>query len=375
MKLHIIVILLLVNLLQGFSQEAGHVIVGALRWDAWYRVPEGSSYKGPVSEVERSLSPAKYHFRAPFFTEETSDTSVHILGYDNDIMGKEIEYASSAGLDYWAFLLYDEKISMSCGLNIYLQHKDRNKINFCAIAEPKRIIAGDGKETSRILRLLAESNYQKVCGNRPLIYIFRPDSDLIVQCGSEKKLREKFNNFRKTISDAGYGDPYLVIMCTGVEKTRSMLDLLSADAVSEYAFQSDRDWDKRSYNDLCNEASEFREEGKNSGFRLVPLVMSGWNRWPRIERPVSWEKNWQKAPGLEITKNYDLPSPEELAGCLKDAINWVQANPLNCPARALLIYAWNEHDEGGWLCPTFRKNGTPDDSRLKALQVVLDERQ
>ncbi len=366
-----------VLLLFGFpagAQVQEKVLAGAIRWDAWYRVPEGSSYVGPVGEVQRTLSPQKYHFRAPFFTEEVSDTAVRILGYDHDIIGQEIKYASDAGLDYWAFLLYDESICMSYGLNLYLQHEDRRHINFCAIAEPQRIISPDGKETQRLLKLLAEPNYQLVCGNRPLIYIFRPDSSLIQKCGGETELRQKFHGLRKAVTDAGFGDPYLVIMCTGTAKTETMMYLLSADAVSEYAYQSDLDWNKTAYSDLCREAEEFRETAKTNEIPVVPLVMSGWNRWPRIERPVSWEKNWQKAPGLEITKNYEFPTPDELADCVGSAIHWVKDNPRSCPAKTLLIYAWNEHDEGGWLCPTFRANGKPDDSRLRALGRVLGER-
>ncbi len=355
------------------AQRSDRVLIGAIRWDAWYRAVEGVN-PGPVGEVQRTLSPGKYHFRAPFFTEELSDTSIRIIGYDNDIIGKEIAYASAAGLDYWAFLLYDETYLMSEGLNIYLRHKDRAKINFCAIAEPKRLCNSEGKETERILRLLQEPNYQKVLGNRPLIYIFRPDTGLISSNGGEEIVRQKFKDLRAAIAGAGHADPYLVIMSTETNITTKMLDLTSADAVSEYAYQSDLDRSKTTYQDLCNEAKEFWLQQKNSGYKSIPLVMSGWNRWPRIERPVSWEANWQTAPGIEITKNYDLPTPKELAKHVKEGIDWVIENPQSCPAKSILIYAWNEHDEGGWLCPTFQKDSSPDDSRLKMLKKVLDQR-
>ena len=38
---------------------AARPMVGAIRWDAWYG--RGS----PVSEVEKTLGPKKYHFRLP----------------------------------------------------------------------------------------------------------------------------------------------------------------------------------------------------------------------------------------------------------------------------------------------------------------------
>jgi hypothetical protein len=40
-------------------------------------------------------------------------------------------------------------------------------------------------------------------------------------------------------------------------------------------------------------------------------------------------------------------------------------------ANAVIIYAWNEHDEGGWLSPTRTAEGKPDTSRLDAIRDVL----
>ena len=35
------------------------------------------------------------------------------------------------------------------------------------------------------------------------------------------------------------------------------------------------------------------------------------------------------------------------------------------------MYAWNEHDEGGWPVPTWTPEGKPDTSRLDAIRRVL----
>ncbi len=60
-------------------------------------------------------------------------------------------------------------------------------------------------------------------------------------------------------------------------------------------------------------------------------------------------------------------TPDELAAHLGDAIEWTKANRDINPANAIIICAWNEHDEGGWLQHSLcwqkenRKNG-PDRS-------------
>jgi hypothetical protein len=46
-------------------------------------------------------------------------------------------------------------------------------------------------------------------------------------------------------------------------------------------------------------------------------------------------------------------------------VKWVKTHPDSAPSKAILIYAWNENDEGGWLVPT-RGDG---ESRLQALST------
>jgi hypothetical protein len=36
-----------------------------------------------------------------------------------------------------------------------------------------------------------------------------------------------------------------------------------------------------------------------------------------------------------------------------------------------MMYAGNEHDESGWLVPTWTSEGKPDTSRLDAIRRVL----
>ena len=63
--------------------------------------------------------------------------------------------------------------------------------------------------------------------------------------------------------------------------------------------------------------------------------------------------------------------PEEIAQHLQRAVQFVDANPDVCEVRAIIIYAWNEHDEGGWLVPTWQKDGGEDNRRLEAIRAVL----
>jgi hypothetical protein len=58
-------------------------------------------------------------------------------------------------------------------------------------------------------------------------------------------------------------------------------------------------------------------------------------------------------------------TPEQFGACVKDAVAWMESNPEKAtPEKLMLIYAWNEFGEGGYLAPT---KGDPNGLFLRAL--------
>jgi len=94
--------------------------------------------------------------------------------------------------------------------------------------------------------------------------------------------------------------------------------------------------------------------------------MGGWDRRPRIETPVPWERDGAD-PGDGSERYYESPSPVELAAHLQDAISWVSKHPKAAAVNTVLIYAWNEYDEGGWIAPTLLEG----DARVRAMGNML----
>lgn len=84
-----------------------------------------------------------------------------------------------------------------------------------------------------------------------------------------------------------------------------------------------------------------------------------------------------------VSINGDSPSviDQEIAYAAQVGLNyWAFLDYLNDapsmsialnPANAIIIYAWNEHDEGGWLSPTWSPDGNPNTARLDAIRSVL----
>ena len=96
------------------------------------------------------------------------------------------------------------------------------------------------------------------------------------------------------------------------------------------------------------------EQFKATGKEVVPLVNMGWDG-----RPRTYPGNW-----------YEHATPQETADAVKRARDWVGENPTAARAGTVLIYAWNEFDEGGWLCPTLDEGA----ARLDALNAVLEKK-
>ena len=90
-------------------------------------------------------------------------------------------------------------------------------------------------------------------------------------------------------------------------------------------------------------------------------MSSGWDPRPRIETPVPWHD--YGSPDCY----YETPTPQELARHLRAGCEWVERYPRTAEAKTLLIYAWNEFDEGGWLAPTLSEGS----ARLDAIREIL----
>ncbi len=338
-------------------------IVGAIRWDGWYG--DGSVVKA----VEFSLGQPKFHFRLPWFGQLLDEGTVRINGDSQAVMEQEIAYAAQAGLNYWAFVDYlDEAPGMSIGLNRYLATKDRKGIRYCLVEEGARIDKAGTQVWSKIVKHFLHPEYQTVLNGRPLLYLFEKTTKLG---------KTEWEELKRQATAAGLKVPYLVLMGWEAEKDRAALGF---DAVSEYAcsgkgYTSDPDTYERLTSYSVSE--KLWAKWKRDRTPCITFATAGWDTRPRQERPPSW-CSWVKATPDPTPSALQKPlidattaTPDELGAHVRAAIAWTQANRDLNPANAILIYAWNEHDEGGWLQPTLGPDGKPDDARIKALEKVL----
>jgi hypothetical protein len=353
------IILFLVTQLAHAQKANNKPVVGAIRWDAWYY---GNDTDTITSILAKNLKPKEFRNRLPFFAKEIGKDSLYINGSSQEVMDKEISYAKTCALDYWAFVTYTEE-GLRLGLQTYLNSKHRADINFCLIIEQGRFRHSNTGFINHMIKMMKEPGYQTVLDNRPLLYFgFIDSADVIKNWGSFLQMKTTLDSVRNIIAEAGHGNPYLVIMDFDAKKGRQWSDSLGGNALSSYVAQKNSP--RASYKKLTEEAEQFWNECKATGSQVVPICDAGWNPKPRIDNVSIWSKYYPKET------YYDHASPEELAAHIQKGLEWTIANKPSCAAQCILIYAWNEFDEGGWLCPTIGNNT----ERIDAARGVLNNR-
>ena len=309
-------------------------------------------------QVEQSLGPAPWHVRLPFFAREISASEVQVRANRQEVMDREIGYAHAAGLDYWAFVMYAATDPLTRGgLDLYLRSAHRREIRFAMIVQPYTI--GD-EDIARLTRYFRSERYQTVAGGRPLVFFAGPrtldDPDWVDAPARVARLRA-------AAVRAGTKDPYIVHMW-GWNDAKRVVDRLGLDAISAYSMNFDDQ--AAPYATLARKTEAKWDEWRATGARVVPLVTAGWDRRPRVAHPVSWEA---PNPTDAMARYYQAPQPRELATHLTAALDWCASHRDAADAAAVIIYAWNEIDEGGWLLPSlWPDQGT---SRLDAMRGVL----
>ncbi|MBL1120180.1 hypothetical protein JK364_49000 [Streptomyces sp. 110] len=280
--------------------------------------------------------------------------SVNCEGTSQAVMDQEIRYAAAAGIDYWAFDYYPQQ-PLAKARELYLSSALKDQVKWCAILDGNFMTAYDTNLAELVARF-GESNYQKVLDGRPLIYFL------------SEATADRVTKMRAKATAAGLPDPYIVVMGWTAQGAADAKASVGADAVSRYATGQ---VGGAPYSSLTSLESGLWSDYAGAGGQVVPTVTTGWDPRPQYDYPPPWGQqpsdNWLRYKD-EWTQQ---ATPAEIAAHLGDAISWSNSHAVNVPANAVLIYAWNEHLEGGWICPTLHEiqnSGRP--LRLDAIAGV-----
>ncbi|MGW2515256.1 hypothetical protein ACWC0A_39030 [Streptomyces scopuliridis] len=247
------------------------------------------------------------------------------------VMDQEIQYAKNAGIDYWAFVYYPQR-PLARGRELYLSSARRADVNWCAILDGN-FTGGYATNLPLLVEQFSEPNYQRVLGGRPLVYFFTSAT------------ADKVTQMRAACTQAGLPNPYIVVMAWTAQSAADLKTTVGADAVSRYATGEQNG---APYSELAGAEAGMWDQYAAAAGDVVPTVSTGWDKRTRYDYPLSWEPNYTGFKD-EWTQQ---ATPQEIATHLHGAVSWNNTHPGNASANTVLIYAWNEFDEGGWICPT-----------------------
>jgi len=348
-------------------QGADHIRIGAIRWDAWVPAdPEGEG-TDVGGEVAAALDPEEYRSRAPFFSILDNNDHLDFPTYTMDIWEQEADYAINAGIDYFAYGWYMDSSPMSLARKYHTQSTKNEDIQMCAILGVTGFTA---TERNQLFAAMEEDYYLKV-DNMPLVYIYG---------GMSAMDADDIALLRTQAANAGLPPLYIVSMVSSSQPD-SLTALSSGyDALSFYSYPvSNGPW---TYAQLADNA-ETRNETLGlqtylgQPIQMIPSITTGRDVRPRIDNPPSWVEDYGEY-------NYaELGTAQQIADHMSNVLEWTLDNPEVTVADCVISYAWNEHDEGGWMCPTIQEdqngdlmvdqygNFVPDTSRLDAIETAI----
>lgn len=331
--------------------------IGVVNWDGC--MDSLSTYFG--GHCAASFGPEKHRNRLPFYADVSEDGRVSFHERTKEEFDKELQYAMEAGIDYFAHVWYTRRTDIPRGecasettkhvheltkiRDLHVQSPLAHKVKMCAILSAHPLA---DEELCELAQLMQKSCYETYLG-RPLVYIYS---------GYDKSIIARLKD---TCKKEGTPSPYVVIFTNNREAVpEENYDM--ADGVSAYCIPTE-DTDCREQGDFDREMNRLNSLMLGYGLDVIPIFSAGWNPSPRVDTPVPWYKY--------ANKIYASPSDsEDMAASARSLAGWMKEAGLR--PRHILCFAWNEFEEGGYICPLRDKNGNTDTSRTLGFRNAME---
>ena len=316
--------------------------------------------------------------------EEFSDREP-VWGWTNttvENMEEQIEYASAAGLDYFAFDWYYNKgmaQSNSCVDN-FIASSNNSKMEFCLnVCNHEGAYITNKNFTTAAqtwLKYFKEENYLKV-DNMPVLMFFSSHY-LQYYLGGAKNCVEAFTWLSNECKKLGFAGVKIIgaEVPYGSRSTRDIdfnlenytpeiwNDIVSARRSQGFDGLTGYNYRRYSpikladgsttycvpYTLLAGDHETSWERFADVDYPYVPCVLGGWDCRP-------WETAWSgNATGYRSCYAADR-TPADVYRHVLNAAKFLIENPECSIGNLAVIYAWNETCEGGYLAPTKGDDG------------------
>lgn len=329
--------------------------LGVVNWDAGL---PGNTYFGGY--MVNFLGHPEYAHRLPYYAKIDEKGNYFIPQRTQADYDEELQMAAEAGIDFFMYCWYPdgeedrgvgkEELeflqahlpSLNTARKLYQQSPWNKRINMCAILIALHTYSQ--KDIDELVLAMKQDYYEKKDG-RPLIFFFGG------------YLPEYFQKVKETANKEGL-DPYVIFINNGKESKDG--DYSQADAVAAYAAFSEA----TNFEDFCLDVQKDNERRKAYGIPVIPVHSAGWNPRPRVDRHCPW-CTYADIPYAPA------PTAEQMEKATLDFYRWIEENEDWANTGYGTIFAWNEFEEGGYICPTLGADGKPNTAVLDGLARAI----
>jgi hypothetical protein len=290
-----------------------------------------------------------------------------VWGWRDDslaIMERQIDLAADNGIEFFLFCWYwrdsngsinpeaIENLNLHTSMNLYLKAKNKNRIKFGLLVanhQGSEIIGTENweKATEYWMKYFKDPQHVKVDG-KPLVVIFNSrgiDNDALALM---QKVAKKQGLPGLTIAGCGKTD-----FTAG--KSFAYRTVYNANPGYVAGLEEHK------YSELAD--AHIKQWIGTEEQPCIPTIIAGWDKRPMGDKEADGAIKWW--PGWYFPDR----TPEQFKKLLNDAITWMDQHPTQtAKERIVLVYAWNELGEGGYLVPT---KGDPEASYLKVIRSVV----
>ena len=338
---------------------------GAIYFPAY----SGQSRLNPQWYLNNQLSPAQYQTRAPWFAQQLSAQTMYINAIQADI-DQDCIYAANGGIKYWVYGWYANAGEPNNGTNslqtewkLYQASPNKGLVNWCLDIGMQGFNAYVNTDQTTLLNYVLQSTYEKVLGNRPLIYFGSNEG------GNTTGVAAAITTFNATCTANGLGIPYYVVMNFDPATAATAMTTVGAHAITTYARAFGGGGSRVSFSTYIADQGSQWNAWKAQGKDCVLNLTAGWNLNPIGARGYPGDGYGRAGIEAHMYDRVEIATPAELVTLATNAKASMAATPAQFPANTALWYAWSEHNEGGFLRPTWSSTG-PNKTRLDALASV-----
>ena len=340
----------------GSTMKKKPATVGVYYFDGW---AGKNRHAGNPDEPWAKNAPTHLTRR---FVEEFSGREP-VWGWRDDaleIMERQIDLAADNGVDFFLFCWYwkDNKGPINIeaierdhhhkSMELYLKAKNKHRVKFALL-----IANHGGFEILGTENWKAATKYWSKYFKDPQ-YITADKKPLLVLFGSGDITNDDMAAMQTVAKQEGLKKGLSIAGCGGAAKEKSGFTYSTHYNVKP---RSNGRSEQHTYAELM-EANEKAWAGTEQQ-PYIPIVTVGWDNRP-----------WEGPHGLGQNESwyYTGGTPELFKSYLNKSIAWMDNNPKKTTKeKIILLYAWNELGEGGFLVPT--KND-PNASMLKAIKAI-----